>query len=31
METFLKALEEVFAKSDSDRFDNDKEIWTNRI
>ena len=31
METFLKAHEEVFAESDSDRFDNDKEIWTNWV
>ena len=27
METFLKALKEVFA----DRFDSDKEIWTNWV
>jgi hypothetical protein len=30
METFLKALEEVFAESDSDRFETTTTLWKNR-
>jgi len=29
METFLKALEEVFAESDSDRFETTTTLWKN--
>jgi hypothetical protein len=29
METFLKALEEVFAESDSDRFETATALWKN--